>query len=170
MTIRLIVFSVLLFSSNLFSENPSDFSLPAAGGGKPFKLSEAKGKVVALHFLLKTQCPYCLRFTGEFKLKGQTIPDLVQVFIKPDAEEDIAKWSSKVSNGAPVIYQDEEAKLADRFGIPGGYKFHGQEVHYPATILLDQNGREFFRYVGKNNSDRVAFETFEAEVRKKTGR
>ncbi|MBL8995659.1 MAG: redoxin domain-containing protein, partial [Spirochaetia bacterium] len=122
------------------------------------------------HFLLKTQCPYCLRFTSEYKLKGAAIGGLVQIFIKPDAEEDISKWSSKVSNGAPVIYQDNDAKLADRFGIPGGYKFHSQEVHYPATILLDQNGREFFRYVGKNNSDRLSFDAFEVEVRNKIGK
>jgi len=59
-----------------------------------------------------------------------------------------------------TIYRDAEAKLADAFGIPGGYQFHGQSVHYPALVLLNPAGKEVFRYVGKSNADRFSYDQF----------
>lgn len=62
------------------------------------------------------------------------------------------------------IYQDADAKLADQFNIPNGYQFHGQVVHYPALILINDQGQEVFRYIGKNNSDRYSFEQLKATI------
>ncbi len=68
------------------------------------------------------------------------------------------------------IYRDPEGALANAFGVPDGYKFHGQVVHFPATILLGPDGREVFRYVGKNNGDRLAFEKLAGKIAELTGR
>ena len=57
-----------------------------------------------------------------------------------------------------------DSKLADQFNVPNGYQFHGQIVHYPALILLNEKGKEVFRYVGKNNMDRFSFEKLKAKV------
>ena len=62
------------------------------------------------------------------------------------------------------IYQDVDATLADQFNIPNGYQFHGQVVHYPALILLNDKGEEVFRYIGKNNSDRFSFDQLKAKI------
>ena len=64
----------------------------------------------------------------------------------------------------PAIYQDENAKLARDMGIPYGYKFHGQVVHYPALILLDKEGNEVLRYVGEHNGDRMSFDDLVARI------
>ena len=137
---------------------PSDFTLKAAGGGSDFRLSEARGKYVALHFLLKTECPFCLRYTREHGMSASKTPDLLHVFIKPDSEEEIRSWAGKLNEGGGssmiAIHRDPEAALAESFGIPGGYAFHGQTVHYPALVLLNPQGKEVFRYVGKDNGDR----------------
>lgn len=81
------------------------------------------------------------------------------MFLKPDSAEAIKKWADKLSKEdlqeLPIIYRDPDAKLAKEFGIPSGYEFHGQTVHYPALVVLDGTGKELFRYVGKNNSDRL---------------
>jgi len=63
------------------------------------------------------------------------------------------------------LYRDADAALAEAYHIPGGYAFHGQTVHFPATLLLGPDGREVFRYVGKNNSDRLSFEKLAAKVK-----
>jgi len=72
------------------------------------------------------------------------------------------KWMEKLSPdekaSAPIIYRDPDAKLADEFGIPNGYAFHGETVHYPALVLIGPDGKEVFRYVGKSNSDRFSFD------------
>ena len=105
-----------------------------------FTLSKSKGTYVALHFLLKTECPYCIRHTSEYFEKATSLQNVIQVFIKPDEEKEIKEWVSKLkSNNSLPIYQDLNAKLADQFKIPSGYQFHGQVVHYPALILLNKN-------------------------------
>lgn len=42
---------------------PAGFTVESPVDGKTFKLADARGKYVALHFLLKTECPFCLRHT-----------------------------------------------------------------------------------------------------------
>lgn len=129
-----------------------------------FELKDHKGKTLALHFLLKTECPYCLKYTNQYAQLAATTPEVVHLFIKPDSEQEIRAWAKKLvkTDGIkqPTIYRDAGAKLAKRFGIPDGYQFHGQSVHYPALIVLDGEGKEMFRYVGKSNSDRMPKDDF----------
>lgn len=129
-----------------------------------FELKDHKGKTVVLHFLLKTECPYCLKYTNQYAQLAATTPDVVHLFIKPDSEQEIRTWAKKLvkTEGIkqPTIYRDAGAKLAKRFGIPDGYQFHGQSVHYPALVVLDGEGKEMFRYVGKSNSDRMPKDEF----------
>ena len=138
---------------------PTDFIVESPVDGKVFKLSEAKGKYVALHFLLKTECPYCLKHTRDYAKKGASTPNVIHVFLKPDGPDEIKTWGSKANRGddSPdvTIYRDPEAKLADEFKVPGGYSFHDQVVHFPALVLLDPVGKEVFRYIGKSNADRL---------------
>ncbi len=147
---------------------PADFTVESPADGKIFKLAEARGKFVALHFLLKTECPFCLKHTRDYAQKSASMPDVVHVFLKPDNAEEIKAWSSKANRGDASpdvsIYRDADAKLADAFAIPGGYMFHGESVHYPALVLLNPAGKEVFRYVGKSNSDRFGAEQFVAKL------
>jgi peroxiredoxin Q/BCP len=158
-------FALLLFSINIQAQNTKDFTLTSVTDNSTFNLNKSNGKFVALHFLLKTECPYCIRHTSEYFDKATTLPDVIQVFIKPDSEKEIKEWASKLkSTNALPIYQDQDAKLADQFNIPNGYQFHGQVVHYPALILLNKKGEEVFRYVGKNNSDRFSFDQLKTKI------
>ena len=157
--------ALLLFTSLTQAQNIKDFSLTSVTDKSTFTLSKSKGKYIALHFLLKTECPYCIRHTSEYFEKASSLSNVIQVFIKPDEEKEIKEWVSKLkSNNSLPIYQDLNAKLADQFKIPTGYQFHGQVVHYPALILLNKNGEEVFRYIGKNNSDRFSFDQLKAKI------
>jgi peroxiredoxin Q/BCP len=158
--------AVVSFATSLaaFAAAPADFAVTSPTDGKTFRLSEANGRYVALHFLLKTECPFCLRHTAEYSMKAPTIAGVTHVFLKPDSDDEIKSWAGKVK--APhqaTIYRDADAKLATEFGIPDGYKFHGQTVHYPALVLLDPSGKEVFRYIGKNNTDRLPWDKFAAK-------
>lgn len=147
--------------------NPDDFTVKSATTDAAFRFADAKGKYVALHFLLKTECPVCLRHTRDYFTKAATLPNVVQVFVKPDTDAEIKAWASKLPTDELVkhpIYRDPDAKLARAFSIPDGYKFHGQVVHYPATVLFDPTGKEVFRHVGKSNSDRFSFEKLAEKI------
>jgi catechol 2,3-dioxygenase-like lactoylglutathione lyase family enzyme len=143
----------------------------AASSGRivpDFELPAPSGKFIAIHFLLKTECPFCMRFTREYTARGVELPGVQQFFLKPDKPEEILKWSEHLAadpSARPLIYRDPDAHWAEHFHIPDGYKFHGQTVHYPALVLLDPQGKEVFRYVGKNNTDRLPFARFAAIVR-----
>ncbi|MEK7780687.1 MAG: redoxin family protein [Verrucomicrobiota bacterium] len=152
----------LLAASQLAQANPDDFTVTAATGTNVFQLSEAKGKFAALHFLLKTECPLCLRYTRDYMKQAAGDARVVHVFLKPDTDAEIKAWAAKLGDDAAklTIYRDPEAALAKSFNIPDGYKFHGQVVHFPALILLGQDGKEIFRYIGKSNADRYSAAKF----------
>ena len=162
-----IVVLLLICVAFVNGQNPADFTLISATDSSQFKLSEAQGKYVALHFLLKTECPVCIRHTQDYFNKAETLPDVVQVFIKPDSEKEIEDWSRNLPKEELTefqIYRDPDAKLSSQFNVPDGYDFHDQTVHFPALILLAPYGKEVFRYIGKNNRDRYSFEQLESKI------
>jgi peroxiredoxin Q/BCP len=166
MNIRLLIAKLLiglvLVVAIRSNATPTDFTVHSVTTTNAFKLSEAKGKFVALHFLLKTECPYCIRHTHDYVQKASADTNVIHIFLKPDTDTEIKAWTAKIDSGSPKIsiYRDTDAELAKSFHIPDGYKFHGQTVHYPALVLLDPNGKEVFRYVGKSNADRLSYEKF----------
>lgn len=169
------LFAFLLLAFASFSATiaaaPADFTLHSATSPGTFRPADAKGKFIALHFLLKTECPFCLRHTREYFTKASQLPNVVQVFIKPDAAGEIKAWAAKLPPEEVArnpIYRDPEAALAKAFAVPGGYAFHGQTVHFPALVLLGPDGKEVFRHVGKSNADRYSFASLAATVAKLT--
>jgi thioredoxin-dependent peroxiredoxin len=150
----------------------NDFTLKSATDGKTFKLSDAKGKFVALHFLLKTECPFCLKHTRDYARHAAATPDAVHLFLKPDSEDEIKEWASKAAEaGSTVsIFRDPNGELAAAYKIPDGYQFHGEVMHYPALIILDGTGKEVFRYIGKSNSDRFSIEQFTTKLAELKGK
>ena len=162
--------ALVSLSTQKLVANPDDFTVKSATDTNVYKLSDARGKFVALHFLLKTECPFCLRHTRSYAEKSAGDARVVHVFLKPDTNAEIKSWAANLGGEASklTIYRDPGAKLAEEFGIPGGYRFHGQTVHYPALVLLDANGKEIFRYVGKSNADRLDYEKFSAKLKELT--
>ncbi len=161
---------VLPLAIQVSRANPDDFTVRGVTGTNVFKLSEAKGKYVALHFLLKTECPYCIRHTHDYAKKSAGDSQVVHVFLKPDTDAEIRAWASKLGEDSlkVTIHRDSDAALAKSYNIPDGYKFHGQTEHYPALLLLDARGKEIFRYVGKSNMDRLDYEKFSAKLKELT--
>jgi len=158
-----------LAATSASAAGPEEFILEPINGTDKFVLSEQRGRFVALHFLLKTECPVCIRTTRDYTVKAAGVAGVAHVFIKPDGAAEIQTWIGKLGPDAPTIYRDPEATLAKEFDIPFGYQFHGETVHFPAAILLNAEGKEVFRYVGKNNGDRLAFDRFVDEVNKARG-
>ena len=163
---RTFLIAIICLTGAAYAEAPKDFTVPAVA--PPFKLSEARGLFVALHFLLKTECPYCIKHTQVYTARAAEVPGVVHVFLKPDEPAAILRWLSdakpSTATTRPIIYQDAGGKVAELYQIPGGYKFHGIVTHYPALILIDREGNEAFRYVGKSNTDRYPFEQFATKI------
>jgi len=166
-----VIFSLIAIVAR--AENPTDLTIKSPTHQTTFTLSEQRGKWIALHFLLKTECPYCIKYTRDYVRLSEKTPEVVHLFLKPDSDDEIRGWAGKLSQDdlkeLPVIYRDPDARLANQFGIPDGYRFHGQTVHYPALVLLDPSGKEVFRYVGKSNSDRMTPDDFVSKLKAARG-
>lgn len=149
-------------------EDPVDnFKLEAINSDEVFELKKDKHPYVALHFLLKTECPLCLMYTQTYFQNAKEFPNVKHLFIKPDSADEIKAWAKKLDvegEKQPTIFHDPNAKLAKQYKIPDGYQFHGEEVHYPALILLNQEGEEVFRYVGEGTRDRFTFDKFKKKM------
>lgn len=164
----LLFLSTTILVSESRAEKQADFVLESVMDGSKFEMSKFDGKVVVLHFLLKTECPLCLRYTHQYAKLAKKTPDVVHLFIKPDSKEEIKSWFSHLDKSepdkTPKIYRDPDAKLAEKLGVPDGYFFHEQNVRFPALIALDKNGKELFRHVGNSNADRMPVKDFEAKL------
>ena len=86
-----ISFPAVFWIVQLVHAGPSDFTLQSATDSKTFKLSDAKGKYVALHFLLKTECPDRMRYTDDYLQKAAGDSRVVHVFLKPDNDGAIGR-------------------------------------------------------------------------------
>lgn len=163
-----LAFALVLATGGSLRSAPADFTVESVPAGKTFRLSEARGRYVVLHFLLKTECPVCLLHVQRHARQATNLPGVVQIFLKPDSTEEILRWTGRLPNDTNairtpiVIHRDPDAGLAREYGIPDGYEFHGERVHYPALLILDPEGREVFRKVGKNNTDRMSPEQLAA--------
>lgn len=148
----------------------SDWKLPCLTDDSMVDLGQQSSRYVVLHFLLKTECPYCLKYTRDYAKLAESDKNVVHIFLKPDSEDEIRQWMDhldpELKKELPRICRDVNAKLADAMKIPDGYRFHGQSVHYPALIVLGPDRTEVFRHVGKSNADRCSVETYQAQMKK----
>lgn len=132
---------------------------------RQFNSASARGQFLAVHFLLPTDCPFCIREIREYVESAPTLAGVRHIYVIAHAPDGFAEWIKTVPDAEALpIYRDHDAQLSKEFKIPGDYHFHNAVMTYPALVLLDAQGREVFRYVGKKNSDRLRFATFAARV------
>ena len=108
----LLISASMAVALSLNAQENSNIELPSATDQSTFSLNEVKTDFVALLFLFKTECPYCLRHTADYAAKAD-LPEVTQIFIKPDSEEEIRSWTKYLDqdNGGLTIYR-AEATLA----------------------------------------------------------
>ncbi|MBL0926669.1 MAG: redoxin domain-containing protein [Phycisphaerales bacterium] len=133
--------------------------------GRRFESSSARGRYLVVHFLLSEDCPLCSRLVSDYSAAAPTLAGVTQIFVKnTDPTRFNATLRSLNATDDLPLYRDADGALASRFRIPGGYKFYGREIAFPAAVVLDPAGKEVFRYVGKANTDRLAFGTLASTI------
>ncbi|MCA9450342.1 MAG: redoxin domain-containing protein, partial [Candidatus Omnitrophica bacterium] len=139
-----------------------DFIAQQCGGSEiKFKLTDHRGSWVVLNFLLPGDNPTGRDLYSDYE---QRLDELIYghnikpVFFKPGEKSEIANWwESLDSNRIPVL-QDPNGKLSRALKIPYGLKSGDQITLYPTTLLLDPEGNEVFRKVGKSIEERIGVE------------
>lgn len=147
------------------SANQAPVAFRVGDPGRQFDSESVRGRFLAIHFLLPTDCPYCVREIREYVERAPTLAGVRHIYVNAHTPEGFAEWIKTVPGAESLpIYRDENAQLSMKFNIPGGYNFHNAVMNYPALVLLDPRGREVFRHVGKKNTERLPFAAFAAKV------
>jgi thiol-disulfide isomerase/thioredoxin len=114
-------------------EKAPDFTLPAAEGGSPVKLSDYRGKVVLLDFWT-TWCAPCIKALPELEELSRKLESQPFAIVGVNTEVDDLRLRAFLSRHPAVWMQvrDRGAKVAQQlFGIRG----------YPTYMVLDREGR-----------------------------
>ncbi len=136
-----------------------DFIAKQCGGNEiRFKLTDHRGSWVLLDFLLPGDSAADKEHYASIEGNLDKLVygmNLKPVFFKPEPEAEIAKWwEGQPSNRIPVM-QDPSGKLSRALKIPYGLKLDDQITLYPTVVLLDPDGNEVWRKVGKTAEERV---------------
>jgi peroxiredoxin Q/BCP len=112
--------------------------------GKPFHLSDLKGKEVVLYFYPKADTPGCTKEACEFrdtitKFKRR---DAVVIGVSPDKPTAQAKFKSKYELTFPLL-ADEDHKVAEAYGVWQEKSMYGKKYMGIArtTFVIDKDGR-----------------------------
>lgn len=137
-----------------------DFVLKDAEG-KLHRLSDYRGKIVALNFWA-TWCPPCRREMPSMqRLKDQMDPDEFVILAVDVAEDDETVFAFIFALDVPIDYPlllDSDGKVTDQWPILG----------LPTSFVLDKSGRVVLRAVGGRLWDAPEFaQTIKALIAEK---
>lgn len=145
---RLLVVTLLLFSTPLFADSAPAFELPT--DTKTVSLESLKGKVVYLDFWASwcTPCrksfPWMEEIQNRYKDQG-----LAVVAVNLDKSKDKAQEFLKQFHSSFTIAFDPEGKTAERYKVMG----------MPSSYLIDRNGQLHMSHIGFRESDTDKLET-----------
>lgn len=137
-------------------------------GGPAFRVGDAVGHDLALHFLTRTDTRECTDFAREYLQQAPTVAGVRHVFIKADDAGSVKAWAKQFGDEARAVYVDHDGALARDLGIPDGLMIDGVSSNYPATVVFGRNGEELFRYVGRTPDDHLHFGDFEKRLTEQT--
>jgi thioredoxin-dependent peroxiredoxin len=112
--------------------------------GKVVRLSQYKGRKVAVYFYPKADTPGCTTQSCNVR---DAMPDLKKlgidvVGISPDPPEKQAKFDGKYGLGFPLL-ADEDHAIADAWGVWGDKSLYGRKFKgiIRSAFLVDEKGK-----------------------------
>lgn len=150
-----------------------DFIAKQSGGSEiRFKLADHRGSWVLLDFLLPGDSAVEREHYADYEKGLDRLVfghNLKPVLFKPDADSAIADWWAGLPSNRLPVFRDPEGKLSRALKIPYGNKVGEEITLYPALVLLDPEGNEAWRKVGKSSEDRIGVEALLKEVERIRG-
>lgn len=133
--------------------------------GHRFDSTQAKGSLIAVHFLLGDECPFCMKLLNEYTASAASVAGVRHVFVQNISKEAFEKKLATLPEDQKAsLFRDVDGALSKRFNVKGGYQFHGMVMNYPALVLVNDSGKELYRYTGTSNADRLKFTDFSKKV------
>ena len=155
-------------------ERAIDFDLPVVGGDGFVKLSkeydEGNVVVVVLRGYPGSQCPFCSRqLSGLLNRAKALAQEAHRVILVYPGEGALLKRHAEQFMGSRslpeplVIVRDDGMKMVSDWGLR--WK-KSRETAFPATFVIDQNGRVRWSKISDNHAGRSSVEEIMRELRK----
>ncbi len=133
----------------------TELPVPALTGvtsGKSFRVSDATGHVLALHFVGDPGA--ATPFVRDYLTQAPTIAGVMHVFVADGDPAATKSWAATLGDSAGLVYLDGGRAFASDLKVPS----------IPATVVFGPDGREILRHIGASQSDYWAFASFAKEL------
>lgn len=124
-------------------EAAPDFEGSAQGGDR-VRLSDLRGRKVALYFYPKDDTPGCTKQVCNLRDGHQTLLNegIVVIGVSPDDEASHAKFAGKYDVPFPLL-ADPDKDIIERYGVWGEKNLYGKKTMglKRTTFLIDEAGR-----------------------------
>jgi len=150
-----------------------DFDLPVVGGEEYLSLSDEYKQgavvVIVLRGFPGYQCPECSRQIGSLANRAKTLAKAAHrvILVYPGQAPLIRRAEEfKGSRRLPeplVIVRDDGMEMVQQWGLRWNAS---NETAYPATYIVDRNGRVRWKTVSQSHAGRSSIEEILKELRK----
>jgi len=153
--------------TTIASGDVPNFRVKQCGGDERiFQLSEHLGSWVLLDFLPPSSSTAENAFYTVVEASAEQLMrqrNLVCVFLKPNEEREVVSWWKSFPRHTLPVYRDPEGKLAEILKINPAQPGDGS-ARPPATLLVDPDGKEVWRHLGKAADDYPSLQNLLAQV------
>lgn len=151
-----------------------DFELPIVGGESFLTLSDEYKQgnvvVVVLRGYPGYQCPLCSTQIGALANRARALTNEAHrvILVYPGKADQLQRHAEQFmgSRSLPdplIIVRDEDMEMVQQWGLRWEAP---HETAYPATFVVDSNGRVRWRKVSKSHGERSSVEEILRELRK----
>lgn len=127
--------------------------------GQKIKLTDYKGKKVALYFYPKDATPGCTKQACNLRdnVEPLTEAGIAVIGVSPDANDSHEKFATKHELPFPLI-ADPDHKIIDKYGVWGEKQNYGKTYMglQRTTFLIDENGKIMHVFKRPKTTDHAA--------------
>jgi len=91
--------------------------------------------------------------------------DTVAAAIKPEPLKIVSTFKDPETMDIPLL-ADPGSSVHEAYGVTQPYRFHNRDMYYPATMLIDKEGKLRWLYISQKNSDRPSPELIIEQLEK----
>lgn len=156
-----LAFAGLSAGGLLFAHQPAH-TIAAAVDNKPFTISNAKGRYLALHYMQIPPSDESAAQVLEFTRRSSEVAGVVHAFVVRSGAADARDWATRCRSAESLVYYDADGQLANE--LMANRSPSSETTSPPArfTIVFDPDGKELLRIVPGSGEVFPSFDAFAA--------
>jgi YHS domain-containing protein len=145
---------------------PADHAVDFTVGdsAQRFRSRDALGRYLAIHWLPPGACESCARRVGEFAKSIPTLAGVRHVFVRSMGSAEFDAFLGEIPDAAALQIHRDDGTLASLLKLGSAAESGSREASSPALVLLDPQGREVHRWIGRSVEEGPSFASLAAKL------